>query len=405
MRSMKKGISLILTVCMLFWLGPVTITHAETTTDENGFTVDDTGTLIAYSGAGGSITIPSTVSSIAGGVFASNTAITSVTIPSYVTSMGTAVFYDCTNLSTVVIEGNIDSIPAQTFYNCTSLGSVSIPASVSAIGSQAFAECNALAALTIPDSVTSIGEKAFYDCASLSSIAIPAATTSIGNSTFSGCTRLTAISVATGNATYASSDGCLYNKAMTKLIRCPEGRSSATVASGTTTIGSGSFEDCNAVVSLSLPESVTTIEGNAFSGSGISTIMIPSSVTSIASQSGWTPSAISGYSGSQAQTYATGNGISFQALDSPSKDESTNTSDTNTSTGTTTGNTTTGSTAVGAASTAQKGSSNTGATSNVHEKDTTPTTGDGINPVFFLCFAILLIGVYFVLMNKKKVRR
>lgn len=406
MRSMKKGISIILTVCMLFWLGPVTIAHAETTTDENGFTVDDTGTLIAYTGAGGSITIPGTVSSIASGVFASNTTITSVTVPAYVTSMGTAVFYDCTNLASVVIEGNIDAIPSQTFYNCTSLSSVTVSSGISSIGSQAFAECGALSGFAIPDTVTSIGEKAFYDCSALSSITIPAATGSIGNSAFSGCSRLTAISVASGNASYASSEGCVYNKSMTKLIRCPEGLSNVAIASGTTTIGSQAFAGCTAVTSLSLPESVTTIEANAFSGSGITTIMIPKSVTSIASQSSWTPDTISGYNGSQAQIYATGGGINFKSLDAPTIENNPDKSDTTTAPSTPTPPTgTPESNVVGSGATAIAGSQTTSATSNVHEKDTTPKTGDGINPVFFLCFAILLIGVYFVLVNKKKVRR
>ena len=32
----------------------------------------------------------------------------------------------------------------------------------------------------------------------------------------------------------------------------------------------------------------------------------------------------------------------------------------------------------------------------------TPKTGDGINPVFFLCIGVLLVGVYFVVSNRKK---
>lgn len=41
-------------------------------------------------------------------------------------------------------------------------------------------------------------------------------------------------------------------------------------------------------------------------------------------------------------------------------------------------------------------------TSGSHEKDSTPKTGDGINPVFFLCIGVLLVGVYFVVSNRKK---
>lgn len=420
MRIMKKGLSVIVMVCMLLCMAPSNV-HAEETTDANGFTVDDTGTLVAYSGPGGAITIPDNVSSIASGVFASNTSITSVTIPSYVTGMGTAVFYNCTSLNQVDIQGNIDTIPAQTFYNCTSLGSVNIAAPITAIGSQAFAECGALSALEIPGSVTSIGEKAFYDCGSLSTITIPASVSSIGSNAFTGCGRLGAINVAAGNSAYASADGCLYNKAMTKLIRCPEGKSGVTISSGTVTIGSGSFEDCKAITSLTLPESVTTIEANAFSGSGIATIVIPVSVTSIGGQSNWSPSTISGYTGSHAQTYATGNGIAFQSLgdanpgqngdnnnssDDGKDDNNGSNSDGNTAPAPSTDNNNGGASVSGnatAGGNVKNSSSGATTVSDSHDKDETPKTGDGVNPVFFLCAAVLLVGVYFVIANRNKI--
>ena len=112
MQILKKGFSIFAAVCLLLAVMPGQTVRADETTDENGFTVDDSGTLVAYSGAGGAITIPESVSTIASGVFASNTSITSVTIPSYVTGMGTAVFYNCTSLGSVSIEGDIGSIPA-----------------------------------------------------------------------------------------------------------------------------------------------------------------------------------------------------------------------------------------------------------------------------------------------------
>lgn len=416
MQILKKGFSIFAAVCLLLAVIPGQTVRADETTDENGFTVDDSGTLVAYSGAGGAITIPESVSTIASGVFASNASITSVTIPSYVTGMGTAVFYNCTSLGSVSIEGDIGSIPAETFYNCTSLTSVSIGTSISSIGSQAFAECSSLSQFTIPESVGNIGDKAFYDCTSLTGITIPAGVSSIGSNVFTGCSRLASISVASGNGTYASSDGCLYNKAMTRLIRCPEGKSGAKIATSTATIGAGAFANCKSVTSLTVPDSVNTIETDAFSGSSISTILIPASVTSIGSQSSWSPSTISGYSGTQAQVYATGNGISFQSLGGenpqPTPDNgnnsnsngSTDTSNSNNGSGSATtvtggGTAVTGGNVIGATKNSNSGKT---VTSDNHEKDSTPKTGDGINPVFFLCIGVLLVGVYFVVSNRKK---
>ncbi|HBM02184.1 MAG TPA: hypothetical protein DD362_07100, partial [Roseburia sp.] len=126
------------------------------------------------------------------------------------------------------------------------------------------------------------------------------------------------------------------------------------------------------------------------------------SVTSIGSQSSWSPSTISGYSGTQAQVYATGNGISFQSLGGenpqPTPDNgnnsnsngSTDTSNSNNGSGSATtvtggGTAVTGGNVIGATKNSNSGKT---VTSGSHEKDSTPKTGDGINPVFFLCIGV-----------------
>lgn len=421
MRIVKKGISAIVMACMLLCMGPSGAVHAAETTDPGGFTVDEeTGALIAYNGPGGDITIPDNVRSINAGVFASNQTITSVRIPDYVSSMGVGAFYDCTSLTSVAIEGNLGTIPAEAFYNCTSLATVSINAPITTIGSQAFAKCGSLSSFSIPGTVSKIDSRAFKDCTSLTAIAIPASVSSISSNAFDGCSNLSMIDVASGNGAYASADGCLYDRTMTRLICCPEGKSSVTISGGTTTIGSGSFADCCAD-SLSLPESVTVIEDNAFSGSGIKTILIPGSVTSIGGQSDWKPTEISGYAGTQAETYAVNAGIKFNSLGgtaSPTVPDNGSNGSAPSDNGDTSTSTDSGTTPPPAADNSGsgatvssnptaggnvKGNSNSGtAASNAHEKDATPKTGDGINPVFFLCFAILLVGVYFVVTKREK---
>ena len=64
-----------------------------------------------------------------------------------------------------------------------------------AVGDDAFnsAKGHLVTSVTIPSSVTSIGNNAFYDCTSLASVTIPSSLTSIGNYAFSYCTALTAI--------------------------------------------------------------------------------------------------------------------------------------------------------------------------------------------------------------------
>ncbi len=451
-RKRKKILALLAVMCMLFTMheGQIESYATEVSGAEseqpitepvveedsalaNGFIIDNAGTLAGYEGAGGDVIVPSEVTAISSGVFAGNTSLTSVTLPASVVMLGTGVFANCTNLTTVTIQGNISSIPAQTFYNCSNLRSVYVPGSVTSIGSDAFAECVSLSGITIPASVTSIGERAFFDCSSLSGVSIPEAVSSIGANAFTGCSNMTSYSVASGNGHYASSGGCLYNKSMTRFLRCPEGRSSVSIEAGTRTIASNAFYQCAAIRSLTIPSSVTTIESNAFTDSGISDVTMMASVTNIGSQSGWTADIIYGETNSAAETYANNNSIVFQALNATPSTETETETETEKKSGTEnpgdgsnggSGNNGSGSnggstggnggSAVGSGNGTSGATKTTGGTAytsgsakttSTNGKDTTPKTGDGINPIFFFCIAFLLTGGCLFIVGKKKAAR
>lgn len=437
-KKRRKILALLAILCMIFTMdaGQIVSHATEVSGNEdnsalaNGFVIDSTGTLVSYNGTGGDVIVPSEVVSVAASVFAGNTSLTSVTLPSSVAMIGTGVFANCTNLTTVTIQGNISSIPAQTFYNCVNLRSVYVPASVTSIGADAFAECVGLTGITIPSAVASIGDRAFFDCVSLGGVSIPEAVSSIGTNAFAGCANMTSYSVASGNGHYASSGGCLYNKTMTKLLSCPEGRSSVTIADGTKIIGSHAFYQCKSIRSLTIPASVTTIEANAFAESGISDITIMAGVTSIGSQSGWTADIIYGETNSAAENYANSNSIVFQALNANDPQEPTTETE-NPGTGNTenpgsnpgsnggngtggsgetgTGGSGTGSGGTGATKssggTAYSSSSGSSKTASTNQKDATPKTGEEINPIFFFCIAFLLMGGCLLVVGKKKAAR
>jgi len=119
----------------------------------------------------------------------------------------------------------------------------------------------------------------------------------------------------------------------------PVGKSSVSIHSGTKIIGSGALAGCSRVSSLSLPSGLTTIESGAFSGSGIRSITIPSSVTSICSQSGWSPDVITGYSNSAAASFAASAGYAFSSLDGGSSSDSSDDEDEDDSSGSSAGST------------------------------------------------------------------
>ncbi|MBR1751897.1 MAG: leucine-rich repeat protein [Ruminococcus sp.] len=80
----------------------------------------------------------------------------SVTLPSSVTSISNYAFENGTSLTSVKIPYGKKNIGDNTFYFCTSLTSVFVPKSVKTIGNYAFYNCNEKS-ITVPSSVTYIG--------------------------------------------------------------------------------------------------------------------------------------------------------------------------------------------------------------------------------------------------------
>jgi hypothetical protein len=131
--------------------------------------------------------------------------------------------------------------------------------------------------------VTSIGESAFYYCTKLTSINLPASLTLIVDGAFASCNCLQEISISEANENYTSIEGVVYDKNVSTLVCCPNGKSGVfTVPSSVTSIGGWAFYCCGSLTGIKLPSSLTSIGNGAFSGcSSLTSIELPSSVTSI----------------------------------------------------------------------------------------------------------------------------
>ena len=137
--------------------------------------------------------------------------------------------------------------------------------------------------ILLPKSVTSIDCIAFSECHELKNITISSTITSIGSNAFTSCNAL--INVDASNLNYSSIEGVLFNKTQTILIQCPESKAGTyTIPSTVISIEEMAFWYCNKLTTVLIPSSVTSIGSNAFHRSGITAITIPSSVTSIGDQ-------------------------------------------------------------------------------------------------------------------------
>ena len=111
-----------------------------------------------------SVVIPESVKEIDYMAFQYCRSLTSVVIPEGVAEIGKQAFSSCSSLTSVVIPKRVAEIGAYAFDGCSSLTSVVIPEGVAEIGAYAFAGCSSLTSVEIPKSVESIGENAFRSC-------------------------------------------------------------------------------------------------------------------------------------------------------------------------------------------------------------------------------------------------
>jgi hypothetical protein len=249
-------------VCMLL-IGTCFVVIFDTASaDQEGdytYTVSNgNATITKYNGAGGAITIPSSLGgyptvSIGYQAFHYCVTLTSVTIPNCITTIGYQSFYSCTSLTSVTIPNSVITIGDNAFYYCTALTNVIIGNNVTTIGYQAFYSCTSLNSLTIGNSVNTIGNSAFSYCSSLTSVTIPNSVTSIGYSTFSYCSSLNSVII--GNS---------VNSIDNTVFAYCSSLDTVTIGNSVASIGDSAFAYCSSLTSITIPSSVTTIDDNAF---------------------------------------------------------------------------------------------------------------------------------------------
>ena len=250
------------------------------------FTVTGVEVVSSTADCSGAIVVPAGVTTIKASAFATR-AITTVSLPSSLTTIEAFAFQDATSLTTVTFAGTMSS--GQILY-------------------QAFSGASALQSITLPSGLVRIDDEAFAS-SGLTSLNIPAAVNDIGDNAFIGTIALTAFTVTSGNTSFhVDAAGVLFDTAANKLEQYPLGRTatSYTVPTGvasvrgnafrdadflqtvafaapgtTTSVGEFAFAYTGALVSVVLPDTVTTIGDSAFRSSNLSSVTLPTGLTRI----------------------------------------------------------------------------------------------------------------------------
>ncbi|MBR7099295.1 MAG: leucine-rich repeat domain-containing protein [Clostridia bacterium] len=176
-----------------------------------------------------------------------------LTLPNSIVSIGDNAFSSCA-FETVEIPASVEKINQSAFYGCKKLVSVTFAqgSSLSYIGPHAFS-CSALESLELPSSLKNIKEQAFESCSKLVEVVIPASVTTIGYGAFMSCHSLQSVQIAAGgtlNIGPSAFKGC---SSLTDLE-----------LGGTALIAQNTFENCDALQSVTIPATLTTIGAYAF---------------------------------------------------------------------------------------------------------------------------------------------
>ena len=270
--------------------------------------------------------IPSGVTSMGSCTFASCTSLTSIVLPDTMTHIGHDAFWGCTGLKSVTLPQNIEDIGDSAFRNCTSLTSIVIPANVTYVSTYAFNDCtslkevywnatnctiagvydgnpesyvgasdctifkgcSALAFVSIGENVQTIPAYLFFKCSLLTSIVVPKRVTTINQYAFYYCTNLTIYAEAESqpdgwNSLWNTSDRPVVWGYGGSHGTTENGLRWALHKDGTVAIIGWSYLG---ITDLVIPEqieghSVTSISDRTFENKGITSIVIPDTVTEI----------------------------------------------------------------------------------------------------------------------------
>ena len=257
----------------------------------------------AFNGSGfsGDLNIPSSVTSLGDNAFANCTAFNgSLTIGNGISAIKANMFAKSTNFAkTLTLGTGVKTIEAGTFKGFMFTGALSIPSQLTMIGDEVFMNCKGLQTLKFVEGITSIGANAFKGAGFTGSLSIPNSVTSIGTNAFANCTGFDENLTIGNGISEIRADMFADSKNFAGTLTLKDQGSLKTIGANAftgfgftngliipntvTSIGENAFSGCSSFNgNLKLSDNLNTIGANAFYGSGFNgSLSIPNSVTSI----------------------------------------------------------------------------------------------------------------------------
>ena len=186
-----------------------------------------------------------------------NSALTDIFVPDGIKSIGSGAFQGCKFAKRIKLPEGLELIGENAFSFLKDLQEVNIPESVEYIMDSAFSCCGNLQAVDLKN-VKYIGNKAFSVCVHLTLLSQPEKLEVLGPEAFHACRSIRSIVLPNSIKQFGSSE-----------TKRPEAFTH-----------NGVFEDTG-LLTMTLPDTVSVIEYNAFAGSNLKNVILPESVTTI----------------------------------------------------------------------------------------------------------------------------
>lgn len=218
-----------------------------------------------------------------------------VILPSAVTTIGTHAFA-YTDIEKCVLPENLTILESYAFYKSLLSGTLNLPPNLKEVGNRCFTNCENIEKLICPESLQKIGSMAFYEC-KFSEVEFGDGLREIGMEAFAGNTDLKEVvlpsSVTTlGEASFASCFALERLELSERLEYIPvefaemcRSLKSITIPSSVLSIGPRAFLWCNSLSSVNFNEGLGSIGPNAFQYCPVETLILPSTIQTMDSQS------------------------------------------------------------------------------------------------------------------------
>lgn len=252
-----------------------------------------------------SVTFPSTLSHIDVNAFSGCSALTSVTLPASLASVSGNPFPTCNSLSTIildtantafhVVDGMLITANGKLicYPNGLDATTVEVPEDVVCIGNGAFTNHATLETIILPDSVTAIEMQAFLCCPNLKSVVIPSSVTTIASSAAVICPNMVwTVDPGSAAETYAKNNSIPY------VTSTPPATDASylyyTVTDGAITLSGVTIPEDAGITEVVIPAEIDGIpvtalasDFNLWNAKATETLILPGSIKTIPNICNW----------------------------------------------------------------------------------------------------------------------